>query len=201
MPDGSEHVLTDILAPGLHVVVVGTAVGNVSAREGYYYSHGQNSFWRRLFLAGLTDVILRPKDELKLLEYGVGVTDLNKTVAQGHNRGLAYDHQGFLDRVLPLTPAWVVFNGAEHAKKHARFNGHRCDGFGVQEWKLGESRVFVAPGSSPQVRDARLCKDSAGARRAAIDYWLEMGQLVSASHLAAHIGVLGDVRVGETDRQ
>lgn len=46
------------------------------------------------------------------------------------------------------------------------------------------------PLAAPRVSDARLCKNSAGERHAAIDYWLEMGQLVTS-----------DVRVGETDRQ
>lgn len=176
MPD----VLPDILAPGLRVVFVGTAVGNVSAREGHYYSHVQNSFWRRLYAAGLTDALLTPAEEWQLISQGVGVTDLNKRVAQGHNRRLVYDHQGFLDRVLPLLPTWIVFNGAEHASKHARFHGARCFGFGPQDWKIGPCEVAVLPGSSPQVRDTRLCKDTTGLRRPALDYWLELGRLVRA---------------------
>lgn len=180
MEENAQDVLPDILAPGLLVVFVGTAVGNVSARSGHYYSHPQNSFWRRLHEAGLTDTLLAPHEELKLLDFGVGVTDLNKTTAQGHNRKLVYDHQGFLDRVLPLEPAWLVFNGAEHARKHARFHGYSYPGFGLQEWRIGTSRVFVAPGSSPQVWDARLCRDSEGVDREAIGYWLELGELIKA---------------------
>jgi TDG/mug DNA glycosylase family protein len=46
--------LPDILAPSLHVVICGTAVGERSAERRRYYAGPGNDFWRLLHLSGLT---------------------------------------------------------------------------------------------------------------------------------------------------
>ena len=85
------HVLDDILRPGLNVVFCGTAVATASAKRGHYYAGRGNKFWELLHTAGFTPIQLRPEDDISLLDYGIGITDLVKDFSQSHDRGL--DHQ------------------------------------------------------------------------------------------------------------
>ena len=65
--------LPDLLAPGLRLVVCGTAAGRASAAQ--YAEHG-NRFWRVLHEVGLTATLLQPGDYTLLLENGIALTDL-----------------------------------------------------------------------------------------------------------------------------
>ncbi len=76
-----EHVLPDVLEPGLKVVFCGTAAGTVSARRGAYYAHPQNKFWRVLFAVGLTPRLVRPEEYRELPQWGLGLTDIAKHVS------------------------------------------------------------------------------------------------------------------------
>lgn len=173
------HVLPDILAPDLDIVFVGSAVATVSRDAGHYYSHPRNSFWRRLHQSGLTPKQLRPQDDTALPAFGIGLTDLNKTVAQSNNIGLVYDPKAFLDRVLPLRPSIVAFNGKDHVEEFCWHTGDYFAGFGLQDWSVGESLTVVLPSSSPRVEDSRPCRDVSGATRPAIEYWHELASLLS----------------------
>lgn len=42
--------------------------------SGYNFSNRSNRFWPAIHLAGFTDKCLQPRDQLRLLEYGCGVT-------------------------------------------------------------------------------------------------------------------------------
>ncbi len=75
------NVLPDVLAPGLRIVFCGTAVGSASARRRAYYAGPGNSFWPTLFTVGLTPRQLRPEEYATVIEYGLGLTDLAKSIA------------------------------------------------------------------------------------------------------------------------
>lgn len=79
-------ILPDILEPNLKVVFCGTAVSDESAARGRYYSKPSNSFWQLLHQAGFTPRQLRPDEDRSLPEFGIGMTDLVKEVAQSHDR-------------------------------------------------------------------------------------------------------------------
>ena len=75
LPPG--HV-PDLLVPGLKVVFCGTALGRVSAEQQAYYANPGNFFWRTLHNTGLTPDLVKPQDYARLLDYGIGLTDLSK---------------------------------------------------------------------------------------------------------------------------
>jgi double-stranded uracil-DNA glycosylase len=64
----------DILGESLNVIFCGINPGASAALAGHNFSDRSNRFWRVLHLAGFTDVRLQPHDELRLLEYGCGIT-------------------------------------------------------------------------------------------------------------------------------
>ena len=78
MPAPRAFVLPDVLAPGLRVVFCGTAPGTRSAREGAYYAHPGNYFWRTLHAVGLTPERLPPAQFRRVLAFGIGLTDVAK---------------------------------------------------------------------------------------------------------------------------
>lgn len=150
--------LPDYLSEGLKIVFCGTAAGDLSAARGHYYSHPRNDFWRCLHQAGFTPVLLRPHDDFRVLQFGVGLTDISKT-GQGVDRGLStsdFDVKGFLRKVEILTPGWVAFNGKKAAEIVSRHLGHgRSVALGLQPWRLGTSRLFVLPSTSGGNADPR----------------------------------------------
>jgi double-stranded uracil-DNA glycosylase len=145
-----QHILPDVLAPNLQVVFCGTAAGTRSAREGAYYAHPGNYFWRTLFEIGLTPRRLAPHEFPKVLEYGIGLTDLAKLhFGADHElpRG-AFDAAALKRKIARNQPRIVAFTS-----KNAAFGCFgRVPAYGEQEEQIARSRVFVLPSPSGQAR-------------------------------------------------
>jgi len=145
-------VLPDLLKPGLRVVFCGTAVATASAERGHYYSGRGNKFWQLLHDAGFTYSVLTPEQDASLLDFGIGITDLVKDIAQSHDRGL--DYSGAADvaaHIIAVAPRWIAFNGLTAGRAATTvlgFERRENVGLGEQPWQIGDSRVFVAPSSS-----------------------------------------------------
>ncbi len=67
---------SDLLAPDLRLLFCGYNPSLVSGRSGYHYAHPGNRFWRVLFAAGITDRLYRPEEDARLLDFGIGFTNL-----------------------------------------------------------------------------------------------------------------------------
>ena len=68
--------LPDILAPGLSVVFVGINPSLASARAGHHFASPGNPFWRLLHASRFTPALLRPVDDARLIELGLGLTNV-----------------------------------------------------------------------------------------------------------------------------
>ena len=86
IPKTRMAILPDVLRPNLKVVFCGTAAGDKSARAGAYYAGPQNKFWDILHRVRLTPRRLLPQEFEKLLDYGIGLTDLIKTRCGADNK-------------------------------------------------------------------------------------------------------------------
>ncbi|MCY4040127.1 MAG: mismatch-specific DNA-glycosylase, partial [Gammaproteobacteria bacterium] len=111
------HVLPDVLQAGLTTVICGSAPGKASARQGAYYAHPGNRFWRSLFEAGFTDRQLSPEEYPSLPDFGVGLTDLAKHEFGNDDElsAAAYDVEGLAKRVCAVKPKLLAFNGKRPA--------------------------------------------------------------------------------------
>jgi double-stranded uracil-DNA glycosylase len=69
-------VATDLLKPDLKLLFCGYNPSLVSGRSGYHYAHPGNRFWRVLFAAGITDRLYKPEEDARLLNLGIGFTNL-----------------------------------------------------------------------------------------------------------------------------
>lgn len=86
--DARKYVLPHYLKPGLDVVIVGSIVVTTSEAAGNYYAQSANKFWERLYQAGLTPRQLAPQEDSTVLDFGIGLTDLNKTESSSTDVGV-----------------------------------------------------------------------------------------------------------------
>ncbi len=68
--------LPDRIAPGVRVLFVGINPGVRSAVTGHHFAGLSNRFWRLLFDAGLVPEAVGPADDVRLPEWGYGITNL-----------------------------------------------------------------------------------------------------------------------------
>ncbi|MEK7775314.1 MAG: uracil-DNA glycosylase family protein [Candidatus Zixiibacteriota bacterium] len=85
-------MLPDVVVENLKIVFCGTAAGKRSAKLELYYAGIGNKFWNILFRTGLTPRQLLPIDYLELLEYKIGLTDLEKKQSGG-DKDIAFSNQ------------------------------------------------------------------------------------------------------------
>lgn len=174
MPRPTEdHVLPDLLRPGLALVFCGTAAGKRSAAERAYYAHPGNLFWPALFEAGLTPRRLTPAEFPLLQEYGIGLTDLAKRHS-GNDSELprdAFDVPALVAKIERFHPHLLAFT-SKHAARAAI--GHAA-GYGLQDETIGTTRVFVLPSPSGQARGHWT-----------VAPWLALGQLYRAVDAIRH---------------
>ena len=145
------HSLPDYLRTNLDIVLVGLNPGRYSAQVGRYFARKQNRFWTALSASGLVPEPLGPGDEERLLDWGIGLTDVVKRPTGGiHELGADEFRRGARQlhkKIVRYSPRIVCFNG---------LTGYRaCCGtkqarVGRQTERFGGVRVFALPSTSPR---------------------------------------------------
>src|SRR5277367_3541816 len=107
--------LPDYLRNGMKLVIVGCNPGDRSARVGHYYAGRGNMFWPLLYESGLVPELLAYQDDRRLLEFGIGLTDLVKRPSRGtdeiERREFAEGRLLLAQKLTELQPRMVAFNG------------------------------------------------------------------------------------------
>jgi TDG/mug DNA glycosylase family protein len=163
----ASPVLPDVLAPGLDLVLCGTAPSRVSAQVGAYYATGGNLFWPTVHAIGLTPRRLAPTEYPVVLEFGVGLTDLNKT-EWGSDAELSadrFDVAGLRAKLGRVKPAAVAFT----SKTAGRVFFDRPVAYGRQPDDLLGIAWFVL--ASPSGRARSHWTDAP---------WHELGRFIAA---------------------
>lgn len=144
-------IVPDVLTEGLALVLCGTAPSRTSKEAKAYYAHPGNIFWRTLFDVGLTRRLLAPRDYRQILEFGVGLTDLNKTEwgADAQLNHSAFDVESFRAKMGLYRPSVIAFDSKFAAKK---YYGRATVRYGLQEDTLFASHLFVVPSTSGRAR-------------------------------------------------
>ena len=144
-------VLRDLLRPNLSLVICGSAVGRRSAELGHYYAGPGNRLWRTLVEVGLVSVQLAPGEARELLTFGIGLTDLVKDQSGGDER-IAFRRaaaDGLRAKIMRYRPRYLCFNGKRAARE---FLCRSAVDYGLQEGRIGATRLFVAPSTSAAAR-------------------------------------------------
>jgi TDG/mug DNA glycosylase family protein len=125
-------------------------VGDASVRAGAYYAGPGNVFWRVLHEIGLTPTRFAPSDYARLLEHGIGLTDVCKRRSGSDHivRHDDFDVARVVSLVAQYRPRILAFNGKRAAQVVL---GHAA-AYGPQTERLAETRLFVLPSTSGAAR-------------------------------------------------
>jgi TDG/mug DNA glycosylase family protein len=131
------------------VVFCGINPGRWSAAAGAHFANPRNDFWRLLHDAGFTPRVVAPEDQHKLPSFGYGLTNAASRTTRGSGDLRRGDFAGAAERLAriadELRPEWIAFVGKEAYR--GTFNERPK--LGEQERRLGETRLFVLPATSP----------------------------------------------------
>jgi double-stranded uracil-DNA glycosylase len=148
MPPDADTTLPDYLPDRPDILFVGINPGSYSARQGHYYARVTNRFWWALHASGLIPLRLSPQEDWRVIEFGLGLTDLVKrpTNSAADVRGdeFAAGRQVLADKITRVQPLIVCFNGLTGYQQF--FQEHTQPG--RQTRYLHGALVFVLPSTS-----------------------------------------------------
>jgi mismatch-specific thymine-DNA glycosylase len=144
------RTLPDYLRRGMRLIVVGCNPGERSARVGHYYAGRGNQFWPLLYDSGVLPELLDYKDDKRVIEFGMGLTDLVKRPTRGveeiQREEFAEGRIVLAGKLEEFTPKVIAFNGKIVFEKFAQ----RPCKLGLQKEPLYGAHVFVLPSTSGQ---------------------------------------------------
>ncbi|HVN09828.1 MAG TPA: mismatch-specific DNA-glycosylase [Patescibacteria group bacterium] len=144
------RILADYLRDGLKLIIVGFNPGEASARAGHYYAGRGNTFWPLMYESGLIPEPLEPEDDRRLLEFGIGLTDLVKRPSRGIEEIRREDYtEGRVilgQKLEQHAPRVIAFNGK---LVYEKFSGRPVK-IGALKEKLYGAQVYVLPSTSGQ---------------------------------------------------
>ena len=142
-------MLPDLLNPGVRVVVAGTIAAWHRAAGTHYYDSPGNKFWVLLHESGLVPELLAPDEDERVLDFGVGLTDMVRTRVSEPGEPPVFDRTGFERRLRRAAPLAVAFVSKTAANSYARAAGLRLvRDYGAPSWTVAGLPAFVLPGPS-----------------------------------------------------
>jgi len=148
--DWHGETLPDYLRDGLDLVFVGLNPGLYSAQVGHYFAFKPNRFWAALSASGLVPEPVGPEDDSRLLDWGIGLTDIVKRPTRGiHELARQEFVQGakiLQEKISRYTPHVVCFVGLTGYQICCREKRR----LGIQPGHFGGSSTFVIPSTSPR---------------------------------------------------
>ena len=139
----------DVIAPGLRVLFCGINPGLYSAQVGRPFARPGNRFWKVLHRAGFTERLYRPEEQERLIERGLGITNLvARETASADELGrdeLVAGGRALERKVRRYQPAWVAVLGVTAYR--AAF-GERGARVGAQPRRLAGAGLWVLPNPS-----------------------------------------------------
>lgn len=144
------RTLPDYLRRGMKLLIVGCNPGERSARLGHYYAGRGNLFWTLLYESGVVPELLEYRDDKRVIEFGIGLTDLVKRPTRGveelERHEFAEGRILLAQKIGEFAPRVIAFNGKLVFEKFAQ----RPCKLGLQKEHLYGARVFVLPSTSGQ---------------------------------------------------
>jgi mismatch-specific thymine-DNA glycosylase len=164
------RTLPDYLRNGMKLVIVGCNPGDRSARTGHYYAGRGNEFWPLLYESGVVPEPLEHRDDKRLIEFGVGLTDLVKRPTRGveelRREDFAEGRILLSQKLQQYAPHVIAFNGK---MVYENFSQRPCK-LGLQKGRLYGAQVFVLPSTSGQ---------NPGGRGVKLRYFRQLAKLLA----------------------
>jgi TDG/mug DNA glycosylase family protein len=152
-----DDQLPDVVAPGLDVWFCGINPSLMSAHRGHHFARPGNRFWPALHLAGLTPRRFTPEEDRRLLEHGLGVTNIvarpTRTAAELTAEELHEGAAALAERVARYRPRVLAVLGITAWR--TAFDRPRAV-LGRQPERIGGATTWVAPNPSGLNAHAQL---------------------------------------------
>jgi TDG/mug DNA glycosylase family protein len=157
-----EHLrLTDVIEPGVRLLLVGINPGVMSATSGHHFAGPTNRFWGLLYESGIVPEPITHEDDVRLPQWGIGMTNLIARPSPGIDvlKPQEYiDGWKLLERKIDrFRPRIVAFVGVTMYRALASTLGHAKSlqiAPGFQHATVHGARVFVLP--NPSGRNAHF---------------------------------------------
>jgi len=153
-----------VLAPGLRLILVGINPGVMSATAGHHFAGPTNRFWGLLYEAGIVPEPITHEDDVRLPEWGIGMTNLVARPTPGIDTLSPNEYQEgwkILERKIErFRPEIVAFVGVTMYRALWRVLGHvetPVVKTGFQSATVHGARLFVLP--NPSGRNAHFSYD------------------------------------------
>lgn len=144
------QTLPDYLREGLDIVFVGLNPGLYSAQVGHYFAYKYNRFWPALSASGLIPESCGPENDARLIEWGIGLTDIVKRPTHGiHELTPTEFRRGaklLQEKIAQYKPRIICFVGLTGYRVCCGNDGSS----GLQAGRFGGAQVFVIPSTSPR---------------------------------------------------
>jgi double-stranded uracil-DNA glycosylase len=159
MPEGA---LPDYLRPGLDLLLVGINPGLRSAALGHHFAGPGNKFWALLFDSGLVPVKLGYEDDHRLVEFGIGITNIvaRPSGSSSDLRPSEYERgrKLLVEKIAAHRPKMAAFVGLtvlrETWSSLSKSRAPRVIACGPLLETIGETALFVLP--NPSGRNAHF---------------------------------------------
>ncbi len=121
-----------------------------SGEAGHHFASPGNPFWRLLFAAGLVPEAITAKDDVRLAEFGIGLTNLcprpTRSAAELVPKEIALGRRGLARKIARVRPGVVAFVGLSLYQSF--FELKKSGGPGPKPETIAGARVFVVPNPS-----------------------------------------------------
>ena len=147
-PSAAQGVLPDYLREGLDVVFVGINPGTRSSAAGHHYAGAGNHFWPLLYEAGFVTEPLTHRDDARVLEFGIGLTNMvarpSPSIVDLTLSELREGAEILRTKLETYQPRFACFNG----KRIYDVFSEQKAALGVQTARIGDTRLYVMPSTS-----------------------------------------------------
>jgi TDG/mug DNA glycosylase family protein len=155
----SARALPDVIRPGVRVLFVGINPGLRSAVVGHHFAGHSNRFWKLLSDSQLAPERIDWRDDVRLPEWGFGITNLVKRATAGISDLQPSDflagRRTLFSKVRRFQPEIVALVGVTLFR--SLFSKVDYCGLGLQTVRVSSTKVFVLP--NPSGRNANFSYD------------------------------------------
>ena len=138
------------LGPNPRILFVGINPSLTSARVGHHFAGPGNPFYRLLHAAGFVPVPLTFVDDVRLPEFGLGLTNIAERATRAASELTPADYARGRKRLAQLIaevrPPVVAFVGGTAYRRF--FGPSATPGPGAKPERIGDAAVFVVPNPS-----------------------------------------------------
>jgi len=146
--------LPDYLQPGLRILFVGINPGVRSAAVGHHFAGHSNRFWKLLSESGLIPIPLSYREDWRLPEWGLGLTNIIGRTSAGIDALQSEEYLAGIDaleqKIIRCQPRTIALLGVTIFKKiFPREKGRAAPlGLGLTKARIGSVPIFLLPNPS-----------------------------------------------------